>query len=92
VKELDKGLFDIFVIVRVYLEIILPFVWDCRLFKDGLNRANRLTGPAIDALGRVDIELPLGRTPPSRSSSIQSTGQTSTQAVSFTSKQGSAIM
>jgi hypothetical protein len=43
--------------IGVDLDILSPLFRHCRLFKDGRDRASRLTCPAVDTLIRVDIEL-----------------------------------
>src|SRR4029079_3753225 len=43
----------------VRLVVVLPLVGDVVLVVDRLDRADRLARPAVDALGRVDVQRPL---------------------------------
>ena len=65
---------------------VLPLVRDGVLGEDGAHRADRLAGPAVDALVRIDVVLGA-----SSSEWMQSTGQTSTHEASFTPMQGSVM-
>jgi hypothetical protein len=54
---LENVLSTLFVIVSVNLGVMLPFFRQGVVLEDSLNGTNRLAGPAINALLRVDIEL-----------------------------------
>ncbi|CAM5197773.1 hypothetical protein LSPH26S_02213 [Lysinibacillus sphaericus] len=43
----------------VRLVVVLPLLRSVVLVEDRLNRADRLTGPAVDAFVRVDVQGPL---------------------------------
>jgi hypothetical protein len=74
--------------------VMLPFFRQRVVLENSLNGANRLAGPAINALLRVDIELMnlLKRLCLILRGMDTIDRQTSTQAVSFTSMHGSAIV
>lgn len=56
-QDIEQSPIRSFVIVCVNLDVVLPFVWYCRLLENSFDRADRLTGPTIDTFYGIDVEL-----------------------------------